>query len=467
MLNRPLRILFTNVTLASRTGTELFVKEAVLELLRRGHSPAVYTPDPGPVADEIRSATVPVVADLARLTEAPDLVHGHHHQQTMAALLRFPAAAGVFVAHDWSSWHDAPPRFPRLRRYVAVDETVRDRLLSEGVARDSVRVLPNWVDLARFRPREALPARPTRALAFSNYARPDRGFLPAVVAACNAAGIELDVVGSGVGRTVADPEQRLPGYDLVFAKGRSALEALAVGCAVILCDERLGGLVTSNRFVELRARNFGRRALAQPTTAEAVSAEIARYDAADAAEVSRRVRAIAGLEEAIDRWLELYAEVVAEHRAAPRDPDAELRAAGDYLQAWAGWRPVEWDHVESLRAERRRLILRVAELEAALTAARPGAADPAGERVRSLSERVHELEELWHQLHRRLGDATAREDAMRAELLATRRGRNLVAEKLAELEGSTTWKVRSRLLAAPGVRAGYRRVLRLLGRELR
>lgn len=52
----------------------------------------------------------------------------------------------------------------------------------------------------------------------------------------------------------------LGGYDLVFAKARCALEAMAVGCAVVLCDVGgLGPLVTRAQVQHLRRWNFGRR----------------------------------------------------------------------------------------------------------------------------------------------------------------------------------------------------------------
>src|SRR5207253_11139176 len=100
-------------------------------------------------------------------------------------------------------------------------------------------------DLARFARRRPLPPRPRRALIFSNRAH-EYTFIPAVRSACRRRGLELDVGGAGVGRTVDNPETLLPNYDLVFAKARCALEAMAVGSAVILCDaDGLGPLVTS------------------------------------------------------------------------------------------------------------------------------------------------------------------------------------------------------------------------------
>ena len=365
-MSRPLRVLFTNIRLSDRTGTELYVKEAALGLLRRGHAPVVYTPDPGNIAAEIRAATVPVVNDLARIGVRPDLIHGHHHQQTMAAVLRFPGVPALFATHDWMAWHDAPPVFPRILRYMAVDVTTRDRLVAEhAIPEDRARVLLNWVDLERFRPRDPLPARPRRALVFSNYAREDSQ-LPAIEAACRLAGLELDVIGRGVDRCVADPERVLGEYDLVFAKARCALEALAVGASVVLCDFRgLGPLVTAAELDSLRPLNFGARTLRHPITPDLLLQQIARYDAGDAAEVSRRVRESAGMEAGVDRLLGLYREILAEsERLGPADLEAESRAASAYLQSWSGWAPHLRPLIEEIDAHRHRLDLRVRGLQA-------------------------------------------------------------------------------------------------------
>ena len=53
----------------------------------------------------------------------------------------------------------------------------------------------------------------------------------------------------------------------------------------------------------------------------------------DAAEVSRRVRAIAGSDAVIDEIISTYREVIAEHKiGAPPDLEAEARAANAYLR---------------------------------------------------------------------------------------------------------------------------------------
>lgn len=326
-----LTVLITNLTLATRTGTETYVRDLALALRARGHAPAVYSPETGAIADELRAAAVPVVRDLAALPHRPDIIHGHHHLETLTALLHFPAAPAVFVCHDRLSWHDAAPRLPRVLRYVGVDEACGERLLRDGAPAGRVSIVPNAVDLGRFRRRGPLPAAPRRALVFSNYAR-EATHVPAVREACRRRGLAVDVLGGAAGRPCDRPEAALGGYDLVFAKARCALEALAVGCAVVLCDAGgAGELVTRAELDRLRRVNFGARALTRPLGAEALAAEIDRYDPRDAAEVTSAIRATAGLDRAVEGWLGLYREVIAEAAGCPACPLAELRAAAAAL----------------------------------------------------------------------------------------------------------------------------------------
>src|SRR4051812_7135144 len=59
-----LRVLIANHTLGPRAGSELYARDVALALLARGHRPVAYSTHLGPVADELRRATVPVVDDL-------------------------------------------------------------------------------------------------------------------------------------------------------------------------------------------------------------------------------------------------------------------------------------------------------------------------------------------------------------------------------------------------------------------
>lgn len=332
---RPLTILFTNTTLSGRSGTELYIREAAGELVRRGHRPIVYSPDCGEIAGEIRQLTVPVVDDIRHMGEHPDIIHGHHTHETLTALLAFPQTPAIFIVHDWSSWHDTPLRFPRIARWIAVDRTVRDRLTIEhGIDPDRVEVLGNWADTNRFVVRAPLPSKPRRALVYSNYVASDRN-LPQIEDACARAGITLETAGLRLSGSIREPERLIGQYDVVFAKAKSAMEALAAGCSVILCDASgLGPLVTRSNVDALLEYNLGRRLLSATVTAEAILERLQGYDAADAALVTSRVRELRNIERGVDALLDLYGRVVAE----PLRCGDEQAAMIDYLQEWSGWR---------------------------------------------------------------------------------------------------------------------------------
>ena len=304
---RPLRILMTNNTLDQPAGSELYLRDLALALMRRGHFPVAYSQSLGPVADRLRAATIPVVDDLRDLSAVPDVIHGQHHLETMTAALRFPQVPLTYTCHGWIPWQEWPPVFPNILHYVAVDDLCRERLLtSAGVPADQISVLHNFVDLDRFRKVRDLPDKPKSALVFSNSAAQ----VPkAIRDACTRMGIErVDIVGQNSGRSAVHPETILADYDVVFAKARAAIEAMASGCAVVVMDYgQLGGLVSSSNLQSMRGLNFGIRTLQnQLLHQDKIERELERYDASDARAVTQWIRANAGLEAAVDRWLEIY-----------------------------------------------------------------------------------------------------------------------------------------------------------------
>lgn len=330
-----LTMLIANATLATLTGTETYVRDLASGLLRKGHNPIVYAPELGQIADALRRANIPVIDDLKNATVTPDVIHGNHNTELITALLQFPKVPAVFFCHSWSDWISSPPTHPRILEYVAVDYTCRDRLVLENaIPEERVRVRLHGVDLERFRPRaQLLPQRPVRALIFSNNAS-QWTHLNAVREACNRAGIKLDVIGSGVNASHANPETLLVDYDLVFAKARCALEALAVGAAVVLCDAAGSGpLVTSGELDRLQRLNFGIRTLTEKVEPDLLTREIARYDPIDAAEVSRRIRSSADLNDVVEDAIALYYEVIEKFRAcSPCAAEEENLAVAEYLR---------------------------------------------------------------------------------------------------------------------------------------
>ncbi|HWB58507.1 MAG TPA: glycosyltransferase family 4 protein [Chthoniobacteraceae bacterium] len=295
--------------LKERTGTEMATRDLALGFKKAGHEAIVYSPELGEIAEEIARAGIMVTDNLEKLDRVPDVIQGHHHAETVDALLRFPKTPAVFVVHDPAAWHSAPPATPQIRRHVAVDCNCHARLVEQcGVPGEMVRIIYNGFDPERF-PRRQQPLHTiSRALVFSNYAQPG-GFVESIREACAELDISLDIVGSGMNTTHPDPGEILHRYDLVFGIGRCAVEASATGAAVITCGSPgLGPFTNLDNLYKL----FGRDYPYVPFTKERVIAEIKKINPAEASALTDHIRETRRLPAIVNMYLALHAGVAAE-----------------------------------------------------------------------------------------------------------------------------------------------------------
>ena len=323
----------TNLWLGGRSGTVVVARDYAAGLAERGWRVAIYAPNDVEGAADLAPG-VEALNSLGDAIDRPDLIHGHQHPALFAAMARFPEASAVQLIHDSVGWHDQALRLERVRRYAAVDLACRDRVAHDtDLEAGDVTVLPNALDLRRCLPRRALPKRARRVLVVANRVGTH---VATVERACTAAGLEVDSIGWGVGKGSDQLEAAMAEADIVVGAARIALEAMAVGCAALVCDYRgLAGMAHPDTFDDWRANNFGLRLLQQAVTLEAVGEALTSYNAAAAAEVSARVRAECGLDPALDRLEAFYRAALDDHAAAlPVDRDREARAFGAYMQAW-------------------------------------------------------------------------------------------------------------------------------------
>ena len=327
-MRHRLTVVITNIAFAFRSGTEIVVDQIARGLNRRGHRPIVFAPYiGGGLTDGLRRSGIAVVDRLNQVGCTPDIIHGQHNVTTVMALAAFPHTPALFSCHDFDAPKDRAPVVPRIRRYIAVDESCRERLVRDGAPQERVEVLHNAVDLDQYRLRSPLPQRPERALVLTKGSE----HLDLVRAAVARADLVLDEVGPGAGTVVDDLPLRLQAYDIVVATARAAKEAIAAGCAVVVCDHRgFAGLVTTGVLDEWRRQNFGRRTLTRPTTVDRLVDAFLSYDPSDAARVSATVRAEDNLESHIDRLEAIYAAILDE--AGEGDPAADLEALAPFLE---------------------------------------------------------------------------------------------------------------------------------------
>jgi glycosyltransferase involved in cell wall biosynthesis len=318
-----LNVLITNIWLVGLGGTETSARELAFELKRRGHQPMVYSPTINQDTLEWFRG-VPVVDNLADLPFVPDIIHGRHRGPVRTAMEYFPDVPVIFVSHsgaEFLSEYEMPEPGPRISRYVAVDEWVKEALVRRaGIPADRIRVIHNFVNTDRFLPREPLPEVPKKALVFSNYTFQDqekKDRLQVIRNACEQTGLSLDVMGMGTDRYTIAPEKELVKYDIVFAKAKAALESLATGNAVILCDclFGVGEMVNPENADAFLRTNFG---LTRPFDEALLVREIRKYNPVKARETMELVRSAVGMSPAVDRWEALYREVLREYHAPHR-----------------------------------------------------------------------------------------------------------------------------------------------------
>jgi hypothetical protein len=327
-MRERLTILITNIAFAFRSGTEIVVDQIARGLNARGHRPIVFAPHVGgPLTAGLRRGGIAVVDRLANVGCTPDIIHGQHNVTTVMALAAFPRTPALFSCHDYDAPKDRAPLAPRIRRFLAADDACRERLMRDGVPRDRIKVVYNAVDLDQYRRRGPLPRRAERALVLTKGAE----HLAVVRSAAAASGLALDELGSGAGAVVDDLPARLSAYDIVIATARMAKEAIAAGCAVVVCDHRgFAGLATTGTLADWRRHNFGRRILAQPTTEGRLADAFARYDAEDAARVTAVVRAEDNLDSHVDRLERIYRSILDD--PGPIDSAHDLEALAPFLE---------------------------------------------------------------------------------------------------------------------------------------
>lgn len=328
-----MRILVTNQNLNSRGGAQTFVRDLARGLQELGHSVIAYGSDGSNRERLLENDLIPVATDLENLPFKPDIIHGQHHLDAMTAVMSLPGVPAVFHCHG-AVWRDCPPKHPRIHHYMVVSKTARERMTAESnIPESDISVVHNGINLARFREVRMPPARPARAL-FYNSRHPSEGpTVQAVKAAASACGLNLDFVGHNFGKMTAEPEKLLPQYDLVFASGISALEAMASGCAVIVLGRTsCGEMVLPDNYQRLREANFSIASNSEAPSAEGINAQIRRFSADHVQQVALMLRRDADFKETVKKLVGIYHRAIEMNAARKEDLREETLAGARYLR---------------------------------------------------------------------------------------------------------------------------------------
>lgn len=307
-----MRILFTNHHLAELGGTEVFIREITTEWLRRGHQVAVLTLRIGPFAESLRQTGVEIVTHPRDLTFTPELIHGQHHLPTMLALQAFPHCPALYHCHGYAPWQEQPPSHPRIVHYLGIAEQMRSWLKNIlSIGDEKVTIFPVAVDTEKFAKVRQPPTSLRNALLFGNNLQTNDPAVVAAKEACQKIGINLSSAGHGLGIARPSPETWLTEYDLVFAIGRSALEALASGCAVIPLDaQRVYQILTPDNFAASQHLNFTVANNEPLATADIISERLATFDATKIQAVTQHARHHCSLKNSFDQLEQLHQQLL-------------------------------------------------------------------------------------------------------------------------------------------------------------
>jgi glycosyltransferase involved in cell wall biosynthesis len=326
-----------NILMASTNlgygGAQSIVRSLSRGLKKLGHSVIAYSNEPERREVGLESDPVPVASELESLPFRPDIIHGHHHLDAMTAMTALPGVPAIYHFHG-ALWKDCVIKHPRIYRYLAVARTAAHRIAVESnISPDNIEVLLNSADLARFKEVRTLPAQARRVLFFNRHHRADSETVSAVREAVSKHGLELDCIGYYFDRLSDAPEKVLPSYDIVFASGLSAIEALACGCAVIVLGRTsCGEMVQPENFDRFREVNFSLANNSSPPSVARIEAELGRYSPQSCAAVTERLRNEADFTKSIAKLVDIYEGVIEQHRARPSDMRDENLAISRYLR---------------------------------------------------------------------------------------------------------------------------------------
>ncbi len=273
-----MKILLATHALDHPGGSETYLLTVAFALERLGHEVTIDTLEPGAMSELADQSGLRVVISEHKLDDAYDAIIGQDGIMSYALAERFPSARHLFVAHSADYAVQYPPQLPgTVGAVVAFNERVAARLESLAHCPQLIR-LRQPIDTWRFTLRPPLPERPQRLTVLSNYLYGER--LETVRRAAGEMGMNFTLIGSSEGgKPTLSPEEGLRRSDVVFALGRSALEAMACGCAVyVLGHFASDGWVTQDSYPALERDGFASLATERAVDVETLCADLANYD---------------------------------------------------------------------------------------------------------------------------------------------------------------------------------------------
>jgi hypothetical protein len=254
-------------------GTEVHLLTLAEHLQRLGHEVCLYSPELGPFTDHVRQRGVDVAGELRDLPGDCDVVLSQDALVVYDLAERYPRAFHAFrVCGDVFDFQ-LPPQLEGIVDLIVVLSDRYERLARASGVKAPLLRLRVPIDSDRLSPVAPIRSRPRRAVLLGNYR--DRDEL--VSEAWSRHGVEVSRVGGSSQRY--DLSAALADADIVVAKSRAALDAMACGRAVYVFDVFGGdGWVTPASYPALEADNFAGQATPRVIGVAELERDLADYD---------------------------------------------------------------------------------------------------------------------------------------------------------------------------------------------
>ncbi len=318
----------------------------------------MYSPEVGPFADYVSARGVPVVDRLRDLPNECDVVFAQDRLVVFDLAERYPKAFTVFRVCGDVHEFQLPPQVDGLVDLVVVLSKRYARVAQACSVAAPVLRLRTPIDVDRLVPHGRIRDTPKRAVVLGNY--PER--VDVVRQALGGAGIDLTEIGGAQQRF--DVAEAVADADIVVAKSRAALDAMACGKAVYVFDVFGGdGWVTPEVYPTMEADHFAGLATGRVLDADEIAADLADYDP----EMGVANRDLVMQHHRVRDHVAEFLEAVPEGRVAQRatTPHAELSRLVALQWAWVEAAQtarghLSWAHHRQLEEERAAAKLRVA-----------------------------------------------------------------------------------------------------------
>lgn len=297
--SKPLRIVLATNHLQAFTGSELMIATLADALQSFGHTVLLYAPFvSGALFLHRPFLNLKWTDSLAELKGfAPQVGYTQHHTIAITVRQALPhcpimhGILGVLPFLEQPPLHDLA-----LTRMLVLSEEVLGHVRRLDPRHGELTVFRNVIDDGLFIP-EAEPAHEPKSVVLHSY-KLEPSTMSRIYDACAKNGLTvIDRRPSTPGKTKYEEVPSIVREgDIIIASGRSAIEGMCAGRAVIVmanCGE--DGLITPSNFDILSQGNFSGRTTGQKFSVDGLAAELKKYDPKSVTEVSKRARQLFGL----------------------------------------------------------------------------------------------------------------------------------------------------------------------------